>query len=168
MKFGKMKSHRRNRLARILCILLGSGGALTLGMMALEENINLFYSPQQIVSGAAPLGQTIRAGGMVKAGSVNRSATDLKVEFIVSDLGASEVTIHFEGILPDLFREGQGIIALGILNAEGIFEAEEVLAKHDEQYMPPEISQTLALAEKNYGKQPRHPPTKEAIKAAKR
>ena len=119
---------------------------MTLALMALNENINLFYAPDQIVKGEAPIGQMIRAGGMVKLGSIDRSTTDLKVRFVVSDMKASEFTMQYEGVLPDLFREGQGVIARGVLNTSGEFLAEEVLAKHDENYMPPELADVLAKA----------------------
>ncbi len=148
MKFGKMKPHRRNRLLLVVFLVITSGSAVGFGLMALNENINLFYSPQQIVDGEAPVGPTIRAGGMVVDGSVQRSSEDLKVSFIISDMEAAQVEIQFEGILPDLFREGQGVIALGALNPEGVFVADEVLAKHDENYMPPEVADALADAHK--------------------
>jgi cytochrome c-type biogenesis protein CcmE len=147
MKFGKMKLHRQNRLLLVALILVASGSALGFVMMALNENINLFYEPEQIVQGTAPLGERIRAGGMVKDGSIVRSDTDLKVTFVVTDMRESEFTMQYEGILPDLFREGQGVIAQGTLNKQGIFMAEEVLAKHDENYMAPELSKVLAKAQ---------------------
>ena len=146
MKFGKMKAQRRNRLLLILFLLAGVGVATRFVLLALNENINLFYSPGQIVDGEAPVDRVIRAGGMVVNGSVLRSDTDLGVRFAISDLRESEVTVQYTGILPDLFREGQGIIARGQLNSEGIFLAEEVLAKHDENYMPPEVADVVAEA----------------------
>ena len=149
MKFGKMKSHRRNQLLLVLFLVATAGGATSFALLALNENINLFYSPVQIVSGEAPIGATIRAGGMIRVGSVVRSSTDLGVSFIISDLDASEVLVQFEGILPDLFREGQGVIARGQLNAAGVFKAEEVLAKHDENYMPPELIDVIGKSHKN-------------------
>ena len=146
MKFGKMKSQRRDRLVLVVFLLLGAGGATMFALMALNENINLFYSPEQIVAGEAPTHRVIRAGGMVVDGSVVRSKSDLGVRFVISDLRDSQVTVQYTGILPDLFREGQGIIARGELNGDGIFFAEEVLAKHDENYMPPEIADVIADA----------------------
>ena len=146
MKFGTMKPHRRNRLLLALFLVVGAGGATTFALLALNENINLFYSPEQIVSGEAPTGKTIRAGGMVLAGSVVRSETDLGVSFRISDMQSAEVTVAYEGILPDLFREGQGIVARGELNDKGVFVADEVLAKHDENYMPPEVADAIAEA----------------------
>ena len=149
MKFGKMKPHRRNRLFLVLFLVVTSGSAVGLALRALNENINLFYSPQQIVDGQAPVGSLIRAGGMVVEGSVQRSREDLRMSFMISDLQAAEVEVQFEGILPDMFREGQGVIALGTLNTQGVFVATEVLAKHDENYMPPEVAATLAKAHKD-------------------
>ncbi len=143
MKFGRMKSHRRNRMLIIVFIVCAAAGATTFTLFALNENINLFYSPEQIVQGEAPVGKTIRAGGMVQDGSVIRAEEGLGVSFVVSDLKSAQVTIEFEGILPDMFREGQGIIALGQLTDNGVFVAEEVLAKHDENYMPPEVADAL-------------------------
>ena len=133
----------------MLFLVITSGSAVGLALRALNENINLFYSPQQIVDGQAPVGSLIRAGGMVVEGSVQRSREDLRVSFMISDLQAAEVEVQFEGILPDMFREGQGVIALGTLNTQGVFVATEVLAKHDENYMPPEVADTLAKAHKD-------------------
>lgn len=151
MKFGKMKPHRRNRLILVLLVVVTSGAAVGMAMMALNENINLFYSPEQIVKGEAPIGQLIRAGGMVTEGTVQRSNEDLTVSFMISDLKNAQVEVEYVGILPDLFREGQGVIARGVLNEKGIFVAEEVLAKHDENYMPPEVEKVLADAHANDG-----------------
>lgn len=151
MKFGRMKAQRRNRLLLVLSLLVCVGGATTFALLALNENINLFYSPQQIVAGEAPIDRMIRAGGMVVEGSVVRSSTDLGVRFAISDLRESEVVVQYTGILPDLFREGQGIIARGQLDEDGIFVAEEVLAKHDENYMPPEIADVVAEAHAEAG-----------------
>lgn len=153
MKFGKMKAHRKNRLLLVGFLVVTSGGAVTFALLALNENINLFYSPEQIVSGEAPVGKSIRAGGMVVAGSVVRSTTDLGMSFVISDLKSAAVTVEYEGILPDLFREGQGVIAQGVLNKNGVFIAEEVLAKHDENYMPPEVASVIADAHEKTGGQ---------------
>lgn len=146
MKFGKMKAHRRNRLLAVLLLVAGVGAATTFALLALNENINLFYSPEQIAAGEAPVDRTIRAGGMVVDGSVVRSESDLSVSFRISDLKSAEVEVQFEGILPDLFREGQGVIAKGQLTEGGVFVADEVLAKHDENYMPPEVAEVIADA----------------------
>lgn len=140
-----MHPQRKQRLIIILFMLSGIGVAVALLMTALEENINLFYTPKDIAAGKAPKHQSIRAGGMVVEGSVKRDQTSLVVQFDVSD-GAENVTIEYDGILPDLFREGQGIVALGALNDDGIFVASEVLAKHDENYMPPEVKDALDKA----------------------
>jgi cytochrome c-type biogenesis protein CcmE len=133
---------RKKRLLIILAILVGVAIALALALSALKENINLFYTPTQIASGEAPQDTRIRAGGMVAQGSLQRSADSLDVRFVVTDFNQS-VTITYRGILPDLFREGQGIVALGKLNADGVVVADEVLAKHDEKYMPPEVTKAL-------------------------
>ena len=146
MKFGRMKAHRRNQLFLVLFLVASAGAAVGLALIALKENINLFYSPEEIVSGKAPQDQLIRAGGMVREGSVVRSTTDLQVSFVVSDLQQSDYTVQYEGILPDLFREGQGVIARGRLGEDGVFQAEEVLAKHDENYMPPEVADVIEKA----------------------
>lgn len=143
MKFGAMKPQRRNRLMVVGLVIVSAGVAVSLALSALNENINLFYSPARIANGEAPVDQLIRAGGMVLAGSVKRSTTDLRVSFVVSDMQAANVTVQYTGILPDLFREGQGVVARGRLNEQGVFMAEEVLAKHDENYMPPEVLQTM-------------------------
>jgi len=133
---------RRKRLLVIVGILAGVGIAVTLALSALRENINLFYTPTQIANGEAPVDARIRAGGMVEKGSLQRSGDSLDVQFVVTDFNKS-VTITYRGILPDLFREGQGIVALGKLNANGVVVADEVLAKHDEKYMPPEVKKAL-------------------------
>jgi len=139
MKFGKMKPHRRKRLYLVLFVVGTSAVAIGLALMALNENINFFFSPEQIIAGEAPVGKTIRAGGLVVVNSVARDPETLKVEFQVTDLTGGIVSIEYMGILPDLFREGQGIIARGELDDQGVFHAREVLAKHDENYMPPEL-----------------------------
>jgi len=133
---------RKKRLIIILVILVGIGAAVALALSALQQNINLFYTPTQIANGEAPLDTRIRAGGMVQNGSLKRSGDSLDVEFVVTDFN-KDVTIQYRGILPDLFREGQGIVALGKLNAQGVVVADEVLAKHDEKYMPPEVTKAL-------------------------
>ena len=121
---------------------MGVAATVGLGLAALKQNINLFYTPTEIANGDAPQDIRIRAGGLVKDGSVTRSEDTLTVDFIVTD-GDAEVNIQYRGILPDLFREGQGIVAMGRLNTDGVLIADEVLAKHDENYMPPEVSSAL-------------------------
>jgi len=147
-----MHPQRKQKLLIILFMLGGISLAVTLMLVALKENINLFYTPSQIAEGEAPKHRTIRAGGMVVEGSVRRADDDLTVRFDVSD-GNSSVTLSFTGILPDLFREGQGIVAMGKINESGEFIASEVLAKHDENYMPPEVADAMEKAklEKKYG-----------------
>ncbi len=137
-----MNPLRKKRLLIILAILVGVGIAVSLALSALKENINLFYTPTQIASGEAPRDTRIRAGGMVVQGSLQRSSDSLDVTFVVTDFNKS-VPISYRGILPDLFREGQGIVALGKLNGDGVVVADEVLAKHDEKYMPPEVAKAL-------------------------
>ncbi len=139
---------RRKRLVIVLFLLAGVAVTVSLVLTALNENINLYYPPDKIVSGEAPIGSRIRAGGMVKAGSVKRTDNSMDVRFVVSDLADSEFTVAYSGILPDLFREGQGILATGKLNKDGVFEASEVLAKHDENYMPPELADMAERKEK--------------------
>ena len=121
--------------------MVGCTIATGLALLALRENINLFFSPSQIVEGTAPSNTTIRLGGMVVAGSIQRG-DNLGVTFVLTDL-AEQVTVAYEGILPDLFREGQGIVTQGKLDSTGRFLAEQVLAKHDETYMPPEVNDAL-------------------------
>ena len=137
-----MNPVRKKRLYIVLAIIAGVGIAVALALSALQQNINLFYTPTQIANGEAPLDTRIRAGGMVEKGSLQRSGDSLDVRFVVTDFSKS-VPITYRGILPDLFREGQGIVALGKLNAEGVLVADEVLAKHDENYMPPEVTKAL-------------------------
>lgn len=139
-----MNPVRKKRLMVVLAILFGASATVALGLFALQQNINHFYSPLEIVGGQAPKDARIRAGGLVKVGSVQR-ADDLTVTFVVTD-GEADVTIKYKGILPDLFREGQGIVALGRLNDDLVLISDEVLAKHDENYMPPEVDDALAKA----------------------
>ena len=122
-------------------IVVGCTIATGLALLALRENINLFFSPSQIVDGTAPSNTTIRLGGRDVSGSVQRG-DNLGVTFVLTDL-AEQVTVAYEGILPDLFREGQGIVTQGKLDSTGRFLAEQVLAKHDETYMPPEVNDAL-------------------------
>lgn len=133
---------RKQRLIIVLLIVFGTAVAVALITFALRENINLFYSPAEIAAGKAPVGKQIRAGGMVSEGSVVRDPHSLRVDFVVTDYQAS-VPVTFVGILPDLFDEGQGVVAAGQLGSDGVFQASEVLAKHDENYMPPEVAEAL-------------------------
>ncbi|QFU76086.1 cytochrome c maturation protein CcmE [Halioglobus maricola] len=133
---------RKQRLILVLFIVLFSSAAIGLVAYALRGNINLFFPPAEVAAGKAPIGQPIRIGGMVKEGSVRRSDDSLEVYFVITDFSA-EVPVTYEGILPDLFGEGQGAVASGKLAANGVLSATEVLAKHDENYMPPEVADAL-------------------------
>jgi cytochrome c-type biogenesis protein CcmE len=148
-----MNPRRRKMLFGIIFVVLGVAAATALGLKAFQENLLYFYSPSQIVNGEAPVSRSFRIGGMVVDGSVKRDPDSLKVSFVLTDT-AKNVVVNYEGILPDLFREGQGIVANGQLDKSGVFVAEEVLAKHDENYMPPEVAEALANAgaEVDYGK----------------
>jgi len=134
-----MKPQRKQRLILIGFLFFGAAAVVGFLLLALEKNVDLFYPPDKIVAGAAPVDKRIRAGGMVVDGSVKRGDS-LDVSFVLSDLAGADFEVRYSGILPDLFREGQGIVATGKLNTEGVFEAEQVLAKHDENYMPPELA----------------------------
>lgn len=140
-----MTPKRKQRLSIALIIVFGTAVIVGLVMYALKQNINLFYSTTQIVKGEAPKDARIRVGGMVLKGSLVRDPKSLHVSFLITDT-AEQVKVDYTGILPDLFREGQGIIAQGKLDAQGVFQADEVLAKHDENYMPPEVSESLKNA----------------------
>lgn len=137
---------RHKRLAVIATSVIGLTVAGLFVLNAFRSNIVFFYSPTEVHAGAAPRERPFRIGGMVENGSVRRSADGLKVEFVVTDLN-KRVPVHYEGILPDLFREGQGVVAQGRLEHGPRFIASEVLAKHDENYMPPEAAQALRGAE---------------------
>ncbi len=146
-----MNPKRRQRLILVLFVVAAVGVAVGLASYALTENINLFYTPAQIARGEAPVNVRIRGGGLVVPGSVKRDPQSLRVEFSVTDT-EEEIRVAFTGILPDLFREGQGIIALGRMDADGVLQAEEVLAKHDENYMPPEVKSAIEKAGHPAGK----------------
>ena len=147
-----MNPRRKKRLFIVISSIGLVGAALGLMLYALTQNIDLFYTPSEILNGKElaagkvgekpQIGQRLRVGGMVVDGSVQRSKDSLDVLFRVTDTGP-EVTIKYTGILPDLFREGQGIVAQGVLVAEDVIEATEVLAKHDEEYMPPELAEKM-------------------------
>lgn len=140
-----MTPRRRQRLILVGLMLCGVGAAVAFGLNAFRQNIMLFHSPTDIASGAVEEGRRFRIGGMVVDGSVLRDGEDLNVRFEVTDT-AEQVPVVFNGILPDLFREGQGIVAMGKLDGQGVFVADEVLAKHDENYMPPEVAEALEKA----------------------
>lgn len=140
-----MNAVRKQRLILVVSILVGLAIACGLMFYALRQNINLFFTPQQVMAGEAPLDTQMRVGGLVEVGSVVRDQETLDVQFVLTD-GKGSFTVHYQGILPDLFREGQGIVANGTLISTNRFEAEEVLAKHDETYMPPEVQDALEKA----------------------
>ncbi|MGQ0287002.1 cytochrome c maturation protein CcmE [Pasteurellaceae bacterium 22721_9_1] len=152
-----MNPRRKSRLTVILFVLFGVAIATGLVTYALRSNIDLFYTPSEIVNGKnddpsqkPEVGQRIRVGGMVVEGTVERDAKSLKVKFDLNDVGPS-ITVEYEGILPDLFREGQGIVAQGVLKAPTLLEATEVLAKHDENYVPPELGDQMKKAHQPMG-----------------
>ncbi len=134
-----MTPARKKRLGLILLMVCGVALGVGLALKSLDQNIMFFFTPSEVLSGKAPTNKLFRMGGMVVEGSVHRPGDGLTVEFDLTD-NENMVTVKFTGILPDLFREGQGIIANGKLNTSGDFVAEEVLAKHDENYMPPELA----------------------------
>jgi cytochrome c-type biogenesis protein CcmE len=140
-----MPRPRRKRIVTIVLVLAGMGVATGLILTAFEKNLMYFYSPSEVVAGAVPEGRAFRLGGLVVEGSVLRNPQSLGIWFTLTDL-VEERVVYYEGILPDLFREGQGIIANGRINDTGLFVAEEVLAKHDENYMPPEVASALENA----------------------
>lgn len=140
-----MKPHRRKRLSIIVFIAVSLSVAIGLTAFALRQNINLFYTPTQVAQGEVKPGQHIRIGGMVKTGSFESASDSLKVQFAATDY-ATDVTIHYEGILPDLFREGQSVVAEGTVDAAGVFQATRVLAKHDENYMSAEVKAAMDAA----------------------
>ncbi|MDZ7854399.1 MAG: cytochrome c maturation protein CcmE [Halomonas sp.] len=140
-----MRAKRKQKLFVILGLVSLAAIAVGLTLYALRSNINLFFSPVQIAAGDAPLERQIRAGGMVKAGSVDRDKESLEVSFTVTDY-VDELEVRYSGILPDLFREGQGVVVVGELQQAGWLRADQVLARHDENYMPPEVAQALEEA----------------------
>ena len=138
-------STRKKRILIVCAILVGISISVILILTAFEKNLMYFYSPTEIINGDAPKARSFRIGGLVVTDSVIRNSDDLKVSFILTDM-VNEVKVIYEGILPDLFREGQGIVANGKLQSDNIFIAEQVLAKHDENYMPPEVAEALEAA----------------------
>ncbi|PKO44232.1 MAG: cytochrome c maturation protein CcmE [Betaproteobacteria bacterium HGW-Betaproteobacteria-3] len=138
--------HKRMAIAGGVVAVIGVAAALVLN--AFQSNLVFFYSPSQIASKEAPTGRTFRLGGLVEAGSVKRDG--VMVNFVVTDT-AKSVPVRYSGILPDLFKEGKGVVAQGQLH-DGVFEAREVLAKHDENYMPPEAAEALKQAAQPNGK----------------
>ena len=133
---------RRKRIFIVSFILIGISIAATLILTAFKENLMYFYSPTEIANGEAPKVRAFRIGGLVLTDSVKRSPNNLKVNFVLTDT-VNEIKVIYDGILPDLFREGQGIVANGKMKSDNIFVADQVLAKHDENYMPPEVAKAL-------------------------
>jgi cytochrome c-type biogenesis protein CcmE len=136
---------RHKRLAAIALGLAALGVATALVLSAFEKNLVFFFTPSQVAANEAPQGRLFRIGGMVLAGSVQREGVE--VRFVVTDT-AKSIPVVFRGALPDLFREGKGVVAQGTLGADGVFQAREVLAKHDENYMPPEAAHAVEKAQK--------------------
>jgi len=136
-----MNRRKRRRLAFAAALVAASGGAAALIIYALQDNVLYFYSPSDVVAKHVEPGVAFRIGGLVEAGSLRRGG-GADVDFVVTD-GSSSVPVEYRGILPALFREGRGVVALGALTASGVFSASEVLAKHDERYMPPEVVDAL-------------------------
>ena len=139
--------NRHKRAALIVGGLATLGIAAALVLNAFQSNLVFFFTPTQVAAGEAPRDRTFRIGGLVEAGSVKRAADGLTVQFVVTDT-AKQIPVAYTGILPDLFREGKGVVAQGRLGTDGVFVASEVLAKHDENYMPPEAAHAVEQAHK--------------------
>jgi len=138
---------RKKRLAFIGAGLVAVAVAVAFVLNAFNDNLVFFFSPSDVAQGKAPQGHAFRLGGMVEKGSVKRESDGLTVHFVVTDF-AQSIPVTFKGILPDLFKEGQGVVAQGMLGTDGTFQAKDVLAKHDEKYMPPEVADALKRAGK--------------------
>jgi len=144
-----MNAQQKRRLGLVLAVSMGVAAGVALMLSAFQQNLLYFYSPSQVAAGSVGQGQTFRLGGLVAADSVVHDAEDsLVVHFAITDQ-VHALPVRYRGLLPDLFREGQGIIAQGALDASGVFIAAEVLAKHDENYMPPEVADALKEANPN-------------------
>jgi cytochrome c-type biogenesis protein CcmE len=138
-----MLAARKQKLAIVLFIILGGALAVGLVIYALGEGVNVFFTPTEISEGKAPAGQTIRIGGMVRTGSLEKESLEgARVEFLATDCFV-DIPVAYTGVLPDLFREGQGVVANGYMDEQGVFQAQEILAKHDENYMPAESQAAL-------------------------
>ncbi|MBP6097633.1 MAG: cytochrome c maturation protein CcmE [Methyloversatilis sp.] len=141
---------RQKRFALIAVGVIALAGAATLVLTAFEDNMVFFFSPSQVAAREAPQGRTFRIGGMVEEGSLQRGADGTSVKFVVTDT-VHTIPVTYRGALPDLFKEGKGVVAQGRLADDGVFAASEVLAKHDENYMPPEAAHALEQAKKAQG-----------------
>ncbi len=143
-------SKRQKRMAAVLVLVLGVGGAAFLGFTAFSKNMMYFYTPSDLLAGAAKEGATLQLGGLVEKGSLRRE-DGLKIVFVMADC-EKQMPVRYEGILPDLFREGQGVVATGKLGIDPVtgertFVASQILAKHDENYMPPQVAASLKTAD---------------------
>lgn len=141
---------RHKRFALIAAGVIALAGAATLVLTAFEDNMVFFFSPSQVAAREAPQGRAFRVGGMVEEGSLQRSSDGMSVKFVVTDT-VHTIPVTYRGALPDLFKEGKGVVAQGRLADDGVFAASEVLAKHDENYMPPEAAHALEQAKKAQG-----------------
>ncbi len=149
-----MSPRQKQRLVFIIIVLTGFAAATVLVLYSLEQNLLYFYTPSQVVRGEAPDRRAVNIGGIVVAGSVRHDQNSAAVHFDLTDT-AETVSLVYHGLLPDLFREGQGIVATGRVRADGVFAADRVLAKHDENYMPPEVVEALRRAGSPVGIPPR-------------
>jgi cytochrome c-type biogenesis protein CcmE len=138
----------------VVGILAGVSIAGALALSAFRDNVMFFFDPSQVAAGEAPIDKRFRLGGMVRPGSVDRQAGSLELQFVVTDF-QQDVPVRYSGVVPDLFRENQGVVAHGRLGTDGIFVADEILAKHDENYMPPEVAR--AIKDKHGGVMPANP-----------
>jgi cytochrome c-type biogenesis protein CcmE len=145
---------RQRRIALVVGIVAGVSLAALLAMRAFQDNVMFFFDPSQVASGDAPVDKRFRLGGMVRPGTIERAPGSLQMQFVVTDF-QRDVPVRYTGVVPDLFRENQGVVAHGRLGADGIFVADEILAKHDENYMPPEVAK--AIKEKHGGVMPVKP-----------
>jgi cytochrome c-type biogenesis protein CcmE len=145
---------RQRRITLVVGILGGVSLAGVLALSAFRENVMFFFDPSQVAAGEAPIEKRFRLGGMVRPGTVDREAGSLDMSFVVTDF-KHDVRVVYTGVVPDLFRENQGVVAHGRLGSDGIFVADEILAKHDENYMPPEVAE--AIKEKHGGVMPVNP-----------
>lgn len=142
-----MNARQKRRLGLAVAVSVGVAAGVALMLYAFQQNLLYFYSPAQVAAGMVEPNTTFRLGGLVGEGSVQQETDSMEVRFTLTD-GAHTLPVRYSGLLPDLFREGQGIVALGRLDEAGVFVAQEVLAKHDENYMPPEVAQALDKVEK--------------------
>ena len=150
---------RQRRVTLVVGILVGVSAAVALAVRAMNENVMFFFDPTQVASGEAPIDKRFRLGGMVRPGTVVREPGTLEMSFVVTDF-QKDVSVKYSGIVPDLFRENQGVVAHGRLGNDGVFVADEILAKHDENYMPPEVAE--AIKNKHGGVMPVDPDPRKA------